>query len=287
MIDKQKKCAKLIAASLELFQFYRRYSMYNTKKALAILLFASISCSVTPMKRTHEDDGNDGTPESKRPRRSERLELNKNIAKLVAQHENANEALVCAVKEDLTEAIIPLVKKHGANADHLTHKNNRASQVWTRIHTAAAIYVPEEWIKEPNYFGGPSDLEGTALMNAAYLGRNIMVQTLIDAGANVNYTENSKTTLILAAQEGHDTVVQTLIDAGADVNAKTNDGYSALHFAANSKIAQMLCKAGAKPQKKPKTQKPNTTFEMIPLSDIERQMDPRILFKLMLQKNKK
>jgi len=75
-----------------------------------------------------------------------------------------------------------------------------------------------------------------------------IVQTLINAGANVNQKDTEGNTAIkIAADYSLLKIVQTLINAGANVNAANNKGDTALMGAAGSNltIIQALIKAGA------------------------------------------
>jgi len=69
---------------------------------------------------------------------------------------------------------------------------------------------------------------------ATYNGDYDRVQMLLNAGANVNATDNSGyTALIYAADKGDKDVVQMLLNAGANVNATGEDGSTALILAAD------------------------------------------------------
>ncbi|KAK3747914.1 hypothetical protein QZH41_000188 [Actinostola sp. cb2023] len=89
----------------------------------------------------------------------------------------------------------------------------------------------------------------TALMLAAENGKDEVVRTLIDAGADVNVTNKyGNTALVLAAINGKEEVARVLIVAGADVNVTDNDGDTALVLAAingKEEVARVLIVAGA------------------------------------------
>lgn len=70
----------------------------------------------------------------------------------------------------------------------------------------------------------------TALSIAAYLGRAVYVQRLVEAGAEINFFGWAP--LAYAAYNGHTAIVEYLIKRGADVDAKTENGSTALFFAA-------------------------------------------------------
>ncbi len=96
------------------------------------------------------------------------------------------------------------------------------------------------------------------LYEAAYLGDDAFVATMIEAGATIDFRTQLPgigaasavgwTPLMIAAAEGHEPVVARLIAAGADVNARNARGRTALMFAAGYgflSIAQALLDNGA------------------------------------------
>jgi uncharacterized protein len=89
----------------------------------------------------------------------------------------------------------------------------------------------------------------TPIMTCASSGTTDAVRMLIERGADVNAKEPSQnqTALMWAAAEHHPEMVQTLIDAGADLQAHTRKGFTALHFAAREgdlEITRLLLGAG-------------------------------------------
>ena len=72
----------------------------------------------------------------------------------------------------------------------------------------------------------------TALMIASWTGKDECVDALIQAGAKLNVTNNSKySALILACRDGHGAVAKALLDAGARHDLVSNIGYTALDYA--------------------------------------------------------
>ena len=75
----------------------------------------------------------------------------------------------------------------------------------------------------------------TALHLAASLGRDDLVEMLLDAGANVNSTTPQKSTpLHLAASRGHKRAVEVLIRRKADVEMTMDGEWTALQRAATA-----------------------------------------------------
>ena len=77
------------------------------------------------------------------------------------------------------------------------------------------------------------------------------MQLLLAAGALPDVRDvHGKTPLINAAEHGHDTIVDMLISGQADVSVKTDEGWTALHVAAQNNrvvIVGMLLAAGLDP----------------------------------------
>lgn len=75
----------------------------------------------------------------------------------------------------------------------------------------------------------------TALIAAVNSKSNEIVQALLNAGANVNAkNDNGYTALMEAAINHNCEIIQTLISLGADINLKDNSGNRALNFAKNN-----------------------------------------------------
>jgi len=69
-----------------------------------------------------------------------------------------------------------------------------------------------------------------------------MIQTLINAGADVNATgENGVTALMFAAgNSSNPEVIRTLLNAGADIFAKDNTGKTALDYAYTDEVKRLI-----------------------------------------------
>jgi uncharacterized protein len=72
----------------------------------------------------------------------------------------------------------------------------------------------------------------TALHYAAAVGRNDIVQLLLDNSAYIDAESPNKTTpIMMAARAGHILTVKLLLDEGADASLKTTEGRTAIDFA--------------------------------------------------------
>lgn len=88
------------------------------------------------------------------------------------------------------------------------------------------------------------------LIEAARLGDNKAVQSLLDQGAYVNSRDgDGRTPLTEATWEGHADTVKLLLEKGADPNLRKNDGLAPRVIALSKgykEIEELLRKAGAK-----------------------------------------
>jgi hypothetical protein len=95
----------------------------------------------------------------------------------------------------------------------------------------------------------PSTELDESLLDAAFKCNAVLVQTLIRAGANINFiNEFSDSGIMIAAVNGYDKVVKILIGAGANIDWTNNNGESALHYAAHNghaEVVKTLIDAGA------------------------------------------
>lgn len=80
--------------------------------------------------------------------------------------------------------------------------------------------------------GARSTHGAAALFNAIVNGRVATVESLIEAGANVNVrTVNGTTPLMVAAAKGYSDIVRVLLDHGARHDVRKSDGTTALSIA--------------------------------------------------------
>ncbi len=87
------------------------------------------------------------------------------------------------------------------------------------------------------------------LLSAAEKGDSVLLERLIEHGADVNEADRTDmTALQCAAQGGHVDCVNQLLTAGADVNASDKHGVSALMYASRQgydECVEMLIESGA------------------------------------------
>jgi ankyrin repeat protein len=88
-----------------------------------------------------------------------------------------------------------------------------------------------------------------ALLDAAYLGETAEIQSLLNAGADIDAKSGSgNTPLTLAARQNQAEACALLLEKGADVNAADNYGRTALIYAAiwgHLKVCRLLVWHGA------------------------------------------
>jgi len=96
--------------------------------------------------------------------------------------------------------------------------------------------------------------DATLLFDAVIEGDHLLVQRLIDAGADINAADlrsphiDGATALILAADGGQADLTRLLLKLGADANTRSASGWTALMRACNAgqiETARILLEAGA------------------------------------------
>ncbi|MDR0707855.1 MAG: ankyrin repeat domain-containing protein [Treponema sp.] len=87
--------------------------------------------------------------------------------------------------------------------------------------------------------GGNANDNDVALFRACMKGDAPQVHALLEAGADVNVTNNGISVLMFAVNAGNVDIVKRLVSAGADINYKNDAGVGALFLAAYSGDADM------------------------------------------------
>lgn len=105
--------------------------------------------------------------------------------------------------------------------------------------------------------GAPLDARNddgnTALWLACFSGRTDVVDELVRAGSAIdNRNDNGATALMYAASSGKAAVLERLIEAGADLTIETLDGFTVSDMAATLECLNLLRRAAAKSNSRPK-----------------------------------
>ncbi len=84
------------------------------------------------------------------------------------------------------------------------------------------------------------------ILYAVLAGNLDCVKERVEAGGDIDWMDGQRgTALMQAAQRGHRKILEYLIDKGADVNLKNPEGITALDWASDPGIADILAKSGA------------------------------------------
>jgi ankyrin repeat protein len=124
--------------------------------------------------------------------------------------------------------IMQLLVEKGANINATDHRGNTAmcnSVTYLRPGVAPATAFLLEAGADVNV---PSGAPHSPLELAVGYRNDALIDTLLEAGAEVRNAPNGGTALTIASMRRADTYVRTLVRAGADVNAMTGDGWTAL-----------------------------------------------------------
>ena len=159
--------------------------------------------------------------------------------------------LICAEEEaHIRLDIAKFLIEKGADIN-AKNKYNQTALIWAAYKGDIDMI---ELLIEKGANIGDKDIYGIdALLEATRQGRLEAVKTLIKHKADINAREavgrgmaQGRTALMIASQHGYAEIVQYLIENGADINAMNHDGKTALNWAYNDKIVEILEQAGAK-----------------------------------------
>lgn len=159
-----------------------------------------------------------------------------------------------AVKTGQTEEVRSLLAEgldvnqpfgEGISALHLAVINNQEEVAEILIQSGANVNAPD------------ATLSATPLHLAALYGRNNIANALIKRGANVNaLMKFNISPLLVAAQFKQAEMIELLLNNKANLHHSDQDGYSALHFAAQNGddiTAKILLDRGAQVNMRDKT----------------------------------
>ena len=110
--------------------------------------------------------------------------------------------------------------------------------LWLRDFAAVMVKKKHAFWRRSSWQAGWSD---PVIPLAAALGQVSVMEDLLQAGGNINATdEGGRTGLILAAQGGHVEMVKALIEKGVNIKAKDHEGNTALIHAARQGKVDMV-----------------------------------------------
>ena len=72
-----------------------------------------------------------------------------------------------------------------------------------------------------------------------------LVKRLLSKGVNIDHlNDRNESAILISARNGNQGLVQSLIEAGANVDGKDSDGFTLLHFDIDTKLVEVLLKKG-------------------------------------------
>ena len=159
----------------------------------------------------------------------------------------------------------------GCNTKNDSNQTNSETVSPPKLDLHQAIYMRDldainQHIKAGTDLNTPEpSRQSSPLITAAALGEVEATNILIDAGANINYTNlDGSNALHTAIVFGKSKVAETLIEKGIDLNTQNKEGSSALHTAAffgKDDIVKTLIEKGV--DKNLKNGAGNTALEIV------------------------
>lgn len=140
--------------------------------------------------------------------------------------ERGDTGLIVAARENSANVFELLLQTKGVNLDARSRNGDTALMLAAYNGNIAGVRALLDKGAEPNQTGW------TALHYAATVGRNDIVQLLLDRSAYIDAESPNQTTpIMMAARGGHILTVKLLLDEGADLTLKNGAGMTALDFA--------------------------------------------------------
>jgi len=149
--------------------------------------------------------------------------------------------------EDYTALSVAVERGHWEVAELLLNRGADPNRNWVLVSQAHRGDIRSvEWLLA----AGANKYLSEALRNAAFKGHRNIVKVLLEHGADPNATDlrfqesgGAGTPLMTAAEEGHEEVLKLLLEHGADPTASNVEGRTAMDFAADDSIKEMLAQA--------------------------------------------
>lgn len=142
------------------------------------------------------------------------------------ERERGDSGLILALREDANKVVDVLINARNINYELKTRNGDSALLIAAYRGNLKAVADMLAKGAEPNRPGW------TALHYAAAVGRNDIVQLLLDNAAYIDAgSANGTTPIMMAARDGHILTVKLLLDEGADVTLRNMAGMTAIDFA--------------------------------------------------------
>ncbi|BFZ20698.1 hypothetical protein BsWGS_23737 [Bradybaena similaris] len=158
---------------------------------------------------------------------------------------NGRTTLILAAMREGSMSMMQLLLSHGADLNERDNLGNSALIYAVCKGCFQNVSFLLQIIKHRKQFLNLQNSEGlTALVYAVRLGNPMLVQELVDQGADINIKDKLGNTFLLRqliSEEHNDKTLRSLIQAGCDVNSQNNDGLSPLMVAARSYLLDTMC----------------------------------------------